>query len=206
MRILVVDDHGLTRRGVREVLVAHGVAVDEAASGGEALELTRANPYDAVLLDISLPDRDGLDVLKQIRSQLPHLPVLMLSMHDEEQYAVRALKAGASGYMPKGVAADLLWGAVQKIVSGGSYVSPALAESLAGDLQGRSAGEPHARLTDREFQIFRAIAEGASMRTIASTLGLSIKTVNTHRANILQKMGLRSNAELIRYAIERGLV
>jgi len=207
MRMLVVDDHTMYRRGVRDLLQQHGVDdVDECAAGNDALDLVRRHRYDAVILDLTLPDRDGLDVLKQIRALPAPPPVLIVTMHAEEQFAMRALKAGAAGYVMKGASADTLWRAVQKTLSGGTFVSAQMGERLASGLTLAQRGEPHERLTDREFQVFRALAAGTPSRDIAGLLGLSVKTVNTHRVNILGKLGLRSNAELIRYALERDLV
>ncbi|HEV2720683.1 MAG TPA: response regulator transcription factor, partial [Thermoanaerobaculia bacterium] len=207
MRLLVVDDHTLYRRGVRGLLQQHGVDdVDECAAGNEALDLVRRQHYDVVILDLTLPDRDGLDVLKQIKSMPAPPPVLIVSMHAEEQFAVRALKAGAAGYVTKGASADVLWSAVQKVLSGGTFVSAQMGERLAAGLAWQEQREPHERLTDREFQVFRALAAGMPARHIAAQLGLSVKTVNTHRINVLGKLALHSNAELIRYAIERALV
>jgi DNA-binding NarL/FixJ family response regulator len=207
MRLLIVDDHTMYRGGVRALLQQHGVGdVDEAARGNDALEMTRKRRYDALILDISLPDRDGLDVLKQVKAVQPMLPVLVVSMHAEEQFALRALKAGAAGYVTKGASADLFWTAVQKVLSGGTFVTPQLGERLASGLVSRADADPHERLSDREFQVFRSLAAGIPTRDIAAQLGLSAKTVNAHRMNVLAKLRLRSNAELIRYAIERGLV
>lgn len=207
MRILVVDDHTMYRGGVRALLQQHGVRdVDEAAGGNDALAMIRKRRYDALILDLSLPDRDGLDVLKQLKAVQPMLPVLIVSMHAEEQFAVRALKAGAAGYVTKGASADVLWSAVAKVLSGGTFVTPQLGERLASGLAGRAGDDAHERLTDREFQVFRALAAGTPSRELAAQLGVSVKTVSAHRMNVLSKLGLRSNAELVRYAIERGLV
>lgn len=206
MRVLAADDHGLVRRGVRDVLAPYGVTVDEASGGNEAIDKNRGTRYDAIILDISFPDRDGLDVLKQIKAEQPTVPVLMVSMHAEKQYAVRALRAGAAGYLMKEAAAEQLWEAVSKVAAGGTYITPTLAEHLADALTHRQVDEPHQRLSDREFQVFRSLGEGKPTREIAEQLGISVKTVHTHRMNVLQKLGLRSNAELIHYAIEHRLV
>jgi len=207
MRVLIVDDHAMYRRGVRDLLRQHGIEnIDECERGNDAIEAARSTSYDAIILDISLPDRDGLDVLKQVKTVRPVVPVLMVSMHSEEQYAVRSLKAGAGGYAMKGVSADVLWTAFSKVLSGGTFVSAQLGERLGGGLAKRGVGEAHERLSDREFQVFRALAAGTPTRDIATQLGLSMKTVSTHRMNVLSKLGLSSNAELIRYAIEHGLV
>lgn len=205
--ILVADDHAMFRRGVIDLLRQHGVEpIEECATGAEALDRIHRHAYRAVILDLSLPDRSGLDILKQVRAVQPQLPVLIVSMHAEEQFAMRALRAGASGYVMKGASAEVLWTAVAKVLSGGTFVSPALGERLGAGLADPKGGEPHERLSDREFQVFRAIAAGIPARAIAEHLGLSVKTVNSHRMNVLAKLGLKSNAEVIRYAIERGLV
>jgi len=207
MRVLLVDDHSMYRRGVRELLREHGMSdIDECAEGNAAIGKARQGGYDAIVLDISLPDRDGLDVLKQIKAALPKVPVLMLSLHAEEQYAVRALKAGASGYLTKGANADVLWSAFAKVLSGGTFITPELAERLASGLTRRGDVEAHKLLSDREFQVFRLLATGVPAREIATRLGLSVKTVSTHRMHIQTKLGLKGNAELIRYAIDRRLV
>jgi two-component system invasion response regulator UvrY len=207
MRVLVVDDHSVYRQGVRTVLQQHGVGdVEESETGNDAIDMARDRRYDAIILDLTLPDRDGLDVLKQIKALQATVPVLIVTMHAEDQFALRALKAGAAGYVTKGASADVFWSAVEKVLSGGTYVTPQMGERLASGLAWRGHAAPHERLTDREFQVFRALAAGVPSREIAVTLGLSVKTVSAHRTNVLSKLGLRSNAELIRYAIERHLV
>ncbi|RPI50405.1 MAG: DNA-binding response regulator, partial [Chloroflexi bacterium] len=166
----------------------------------------RAETWDVVVLDISMPDRSGLDILKQIRSERPKLPVLVLSMYSEDQYAIRVLKAGASGYLTKDSAADELVKAIRKVVSGGRYVSPLLAEKLAFEIGDDSSRLPHEALSDREFQVLRMIAAGKSVKEIAAELSLSVKTVSTYRARLLEKMNLGTNAELIHYAIQNNLI
>ena len=207
-RLLMVDDHALVRRGLRSILEEElpGVTVEEAGDARAGLEALHRNLPDAVVLDIGLPDRSGLDLLKRIRQEWPALPVLILSMYDEEQYGLRVMRAGASGYLTKSSAPEHLVQAIQRILHGGRYVSPDLAESLASHLRGETREEPHGTLSDREFQVLRLIASGHSVSDIARELCLSVKTVSTHRTRILKKMRLRNNAELTHYAISRRLV
>jgi two-component system invasion response regulator UvrY len=182
------------------------VVAGEATTGQEVLDKIRAETWDVVVLDISMPDRSGLDVLKQLRSERPKLPVLVLSMHSEDQYAVRVLKAGASGYLTKDSAPDELVKAIRKVVSGGRYVSSFLAEKLAFEIGTDSSRLPHETLSDREFQVLRLIAAGESVTEIAAELCLSVKTVSTYRARMLEKMNLTTNAELIHYAMQNHLI
>lgn len=192
---------------MRQILADAGVAeVAEAADPQQALDLSRTREWDAIILDLGLPGRGGLDVLKELKADQPKRPVLILSMHGEEQYAVRALRAGASGYLTKEAAPDKLIEAVLKITSGGRYVSPALAEQLAATLGEDASRPPHAKLSDREFQVMRLIASGKTVGEIGVLLSLSVKTVSGYRARILQKTGLKNNAELMRYALQHGLV
>ncbi len=206
VRILLVDDHAVVRRGVRAILEdqLHGANVSEAGSGDEALAAL-AQPFDAVVLDLSMPGRSGIDLLAEIKHRWPKLPVLIMSLHAEEHFAVRALRAGASGYLTKAAAPEALVEAVQKVTRGGRYVSGAVAERLAADLGGRPP-VPHERLSDREFEVMRGIADGKTVSEIALRMHLSVKTVSTYRTRLLDKMGMASNAELTRYAIENGLV
>ena len=205
-RILLVDDHAVVRRGVRAILEDQvpPFAVSEAGSGDEALAAL-AQPFDAVVLDLSMPGRSGIDLLSEIKHRCPKMPVLIMSLHGEEQFAVRALRAGASGYLTKAAAPELLIAAIHRIMRGGRYISESLAERLAVDAGG-ATGSPHERLSDREFDVMRGIASGNSVGEIASTMHLSVKTVSTYRARLLDKMGMTSNAELTRYALEHGLV
>ncbi len=206
VRILLVDDHAVVRRGVRAILEdqLHGASVAEAGSGDEALAALQ-EPFDAVVLDLSMPGRSGIDLLAEIKHRWPKLPVLIMSLHAEDQFAVRALRAGASGYLTKAAAPEVLVEAVQKVTRGGRYISGAVAERLAADLGGR-ASVPHERLSDREFEVMRGIADGKTVSEIALRMHLSVKTVSTYRTRLLDKMGMGSNAELTRYAIENGLV
>jgi two-component system, NarL family, invasion response regulator UvrY len=206
--LLMVDDHALVRRGLRAIVEEDlpNVSVEEAGTAREGLEALRQHVADAVVLDLGLPDRTGLDLLKRIHQEWPRLPVLILSMYDEEQYGLRAMRAGASGYLSKGSAPEKLVFALKKILHGGRYVSANLGERLAAHVSGALHDEPHQALSDREYQVFRLIASGKSVSEIAGELSLSVKTVSTHRARILQKMGLKHNADLTHYAMSKGLV
>ena len=184
-----------------------GMAVTaEAGDGHEALKVIQSEPCDVVLLDITMPNRSGLDVLKQLHSESPRLPVLVLSMHSEDQYAVRVLRAGAAGYLTKESAPAKLVQAIRKVVRGGKYVSPTLAEKLVYDLDSKSSKAPHEILSDREYQVLCMIASGKTVTMIAEELTLSVKTISTYRVRILEKLNMKNNAELTRYAIKEGLV
>jgi two-component system, NarL family, invasion response regulator UvrY len=208
IRVLIADDHAVVRQGLKQILgdTPEMVVAGEAANGQEVLDRVRAETWDVVVLDISMPDRSGLDILKQLRSERPKLPVLVLSMYSEDQYALRVLSAGASGYLTKDSAPDELVKAIRKVVSGGRYVSAFLAEKLAFEIGADSNKLPHETLSDREFQVLRLIAAGNSVTEIAAELYLSPKTVSTYRARLLQKMNLTTNAELIHYAIQNHLI
>ncbi len=208
MRILIVDDHAVVRRGLREILVEEfpGAHVGEAASVAEAVGMTRAGRWDLVILDLNLPGGSGLDALKEIKQLQPRLPVLVLSIYPEDQYAVRVLEAGASGYLTKEMAPAGLVEAARKSLAGGRYVSPALAERLALRLAPGRRDAPHETLSDREFQVLRMIASGRTVGQIAQELGLSVKTVSTYRTRLLDKMGLKNNAELTRYAFANRVI
>jgi DNA-binding NarL/FixJ family response regulator len=206
--VLLVDDHAVVRRGIRDLLAeAFADAVfEEASTGEEALALVRKGAFQLVVLDISMPRRGGMDALKDIQAEMPKLPVLVLSQHAEEQYAIRALRAGAAGYLTKDCAADELVRAARKALSGGKYVSEKLAEKLAGELTSGVGARPHERLSDRELQVLRMLAQGRAVKEIAADLSLSEKTISTYRARILEKTNMKSNAELMRYALASGLV
>jgi two-component system, NarL family, invasion response regulator UvrY len=208
IRVLIADDHPIYRQGLLQILmeVPGMFAIDEAGSGEEALSKALDSDYDLVLLDISMPGRGGLDALKVLKTHLPKLPVLILSMHPEEQYAVRALRAGASGYLNKECAWDELVNAIKKVLEGGKYVSSALAEKLAANLYANADKPLQEILSDREYQVFLMIASGKTVSAIAEELSLSIKTISTHRVRILEKMKLTNNTELIHYAVTNKLV
>ena len=207
IRVLIADDHDIVREGVKQIVseTSDITVGGEARTGAEALDHARQGGCDVVILDLNLPDRSGLDVLAQLRALNGDVPVLILSMHGEASYAARALKAGASGYVSKSTAREHLVVAIRKLANGERFLTPELAESLAFGMMGaRSSG--HQSLSDREFQVLCLIASGRPPREIAAELNVSVKTVATHRARLLQKMGLRNNAELVRYAIDHQLL
>ncbi len=208
MRILIADDHAVVRHGLKQILAdAFKRAVfGEAANSQEALERVWKEPWDVVILDLTMPGRSGLEVLKEIKRARPKLPVLILSMHPEDQFAVRLLKAGASGYMTKESAPEELVGAVNKAVAGGRYVSVPLAEKLASLIVRDVQAAPHESLSDREFLILRLIASGKPVGVIARELSLSVKTISTYRARLLEKMCMSNNSELVHYAFQNHLV
>jgi DNA-binding NarL/FixJ family response regulator len=205
-RVLLVDDHDVVRRGIRAILDDRfaGIAVAEASNGDAALAAL-ADPFDVVILDLSMPGRSGIDLLAEIKHRHPRLPVLIMSLFGEEQFAVRALRAGAAGYLTKSAAPEQLIGAFERVVRGGRYVSEALAERLA-LAAGGELGAPHDRLSDREFEVMRGIASGETVGEIAERMHLSAKTISTYRARLLDKMRMATNSELTRYAIQNGLV
>lgn len=206
-RVLIVDDHAVVRQGLSQILAdEEGIEVGgEAATGREAIQLGTGQAWDLVILDVSLPDGSGFEVLKELRHAKPSLPVLVLSVHKETQYAVRLLKAGAAGYLTKECAPDELVKAIRRIEGGGKYVSLDLAESLADALAGEIDQAPHEALSDREFQTLRLLGSGMTISQIANDLAVSPKTVSTYRRRILDKLALTTTAELIRYALEHGL-
>jgi two-component system invasion response regulator UvrY len=208
LKILIADDHAIVRQGLKQILadIPDQAIIDEAANGIEVLSKVRKNTYDVLILDISMPGLSGLDVLKQLKIERPDLNVLMLSMHPEEQYAIRALKAGAAGYLTKESAPEELVAAIKKVSMGRKYVTASLAEKLAFDLGERSERPPHEYLSDREFQVLRLIASGKTVKEIAEDMFLSIKTISTYRSRILEKMNMKTNAELTHYAIKNGLI
>jgi DNA-binding NarL/FixJ family response regulator len=208
MRVLIVDDHAVFRRGLKETLAEafSKVTFGEAKTAQEAVEHVRRQDWDVVILDISMPGKSGLDILDDLKHLRPKLPVLLLSMHPEQQFARRALKSGAAGYLTKDSVTEELKEAVKKIVGGGRYVSATLAETLAVDLRQGADTPLHELLSDREFQVLRMIASGKTIKDIAEDLSLSVKTVSTYRARILEKTSMKTNAELIRYALQTRLV
>ena len=209
LRVLIVDDHALIRRGLRALLSDkfEGVGFGEAGDAEQALGQIRKQEWDVALVDISLPgDKNGLDLLKEIKAQSPALPVLILSAHAEDFFAVRALKAGAGVYITKRSAPEELVRAVRKILAGGQYVSPALAERLAADVSRDATGVPHHTLSGREHEVMLRIASGKTVSEIAEDLSLSVKTVSTYRARILEKLDVRNNAEIVQYALRHGLI
>jgi len=206
LRILIADDHPIVRAGLRQVLTDAGAAdVGEAATPQQALDLSRACQWDVVILDLGLPGRGGLEVLRELKADHPKRPILILSMHAEEQYAIRTLRAGASGYLTKETVSDKLLEALEKIVGGGRYISPSLAEYLAETLDVDTSQPPHALLSNREFEVMRLIASGKAVGEIAGLLSLSVKTVSGYRARILEKTGFKNNAELMKYAMRNQL-
>lgn len=208
IRILLADDHTIVRKGLKQILSEgmSGVEFGEASNAHETAVLLAKEKFDIVILDVSMPGRSGLDLLKDIKVSSPKLPVLVLSMHPEDQYALRVLKAGARGYMTKDSAPDELVNAVNKILSGGKYVSRSLSEQLLTLLQEPQQGEAYQQLSDREFEVLKLIASGLTISEIAEKLSLSVKTVSTYRTRILDKLHLSTNAELTRYAIQEKLV
>lgn len=205
IKILIADDHAVVRQGLRNIVGGDSQMeiVGEARSGAELLNLLRETAVDVVVLDISMPGRNGLETLKDLKRTNPALPVIILSIHPEDQYAVRAFKAGASGYMTKESAPEELVEAIRKSFRGGKYISPKVAELLAEYVETKTdGGEPHKSLSDREFEVFSSLAAGKTVGQIGDDLNLSVKTISTYRARILEKMGMTTNAELTRYALD----
>ena len=208
MNILIVDDHPIVRHGLRLLLETRGAAkrVGEAADAAEAMERLREGGWEVMVLDIDLPDRSGLEVLRDAKARWPTLPVLILSIHPENMLAVRLLKSGAAGYLNKDSAPAELEQAVRRVAAGGRYISAAMAQLLAEQIGTDPAREPHERLSEREYQVFRLLAAGKTVGEIAEQLHLSVNTVSTYRARVLEKLGAANNAGLMRYAAERRLV
>jgi two-component system invasion response regulator UvrY len=208
IRVLIADDHAILRRGLAQIIAEAGdmEVCAEAETGAQAVKLAREHAIDVVLLDITMPDRNGLDTLKQLKKEKPKLAVLMLSIHPEETYALRAIKSGASGYLTKQSAPALLVTAIRQVAGGRRYISPAVAEELAGTIADGSDRPPHATLSDREYETMRLIASGKTVSEIAADMSLSVKTVSVYRARLLQKMQLKNNSELTHYALKNQLV
>ena len=208
IRIVVADDHTIVREGLKQLLLAAGdiEVAGEAQNGHEVIERVRALDFDVLLLDMSMPGKSGIELIQQVYAEKPRLRILVLSMHEEHQYAVRVIRAGAAGYLTKESASRQLADAIRKVAAGGAFISAEVAQQLALGAMPDAKGPLHAALSDREFQIFRMIAEGKSVSDIAERLDLSVKTVSTHKANILTKMNMSTPAELIKYAITHRLV
>ena len=208
IRVLIADDHAILRRGLAGIISETGdmQVCGEAENGAQAVRFVREHPVDVVLLDITMPDRNGLDTLKQMKKEKPKLAVLMLSMHPEEIYALRAIRAGAFGYLNKASAPALLVAAIRQVAGGRRYITPAVAEVLAGTLADDSGRPPHNTLSNREYETMRLIASGKTLTGIAVEMSLSVKTVSVYRARLLQKMSLKNNSELTHYALKNNLV
>ena len=208
IKILIADDHAVVRRGLRQILSeAHDLLVAaEANSAAEVLAALQRERFDVIVLDVAMPGRSGLELLPEIRKLRPETRVVMLTMFSEEQYAVRAIRAGAAGFLTKETAPEKLVDAVRKVAGGGRYISAELAETLASVVAGEAKGRPHELLSNREFEILKKIGSGKTVSQIAEELGLSVKTVSTHRTRILAKMGMKTNAELTHYAVKNALV
>ena len=208
IKILIADDHAIVREGLKQIVMETSdmIIADEASNGHQVLKKVFKNDYDVVVLDITMPDINGLDVLKQLKIQKPAIPILVLTMHPEEQYAMRMLRAGASGYLTKASATDELISAIRKVSLGRKYVSASLAEKLAFELEGDTERPLHETLSDREYQVMCMIAGGKQVKQIAEELYLSIKTISTYRSRILEKMKMKNNAEITHYAIKNRLV
>ncbi len=208
IKVVIADDHPIVRAGLKQILAeATDIMVaGEAGNGHELLEKVRRTPFDLVLLDLKMPGMDGLDILKQLKIELPKLPVMILTIYPEANYAMRILRLGASGYLTKESAPQELISAIRKIHAGGKYISPELAEKIAFALDGDIDKLPHERLSDREYQVLCAIASGQTVSEIAESIHLSVKTVSTYRTRILEKMGMKTNADLTHYAVQNRLV
>jgi DNA-binding NarL/FixJ family response regulator len=207
IRLVIADDHAIVREGLKLIVGnAPGLRIEaEAADGNEVMKLVREREFDVLMLDLSMPGRSGMELIKLVKAEKPKLRILVLSMHQETQYAVRAIKSGASGYLTKESAPAQLVQAIHKIAAGGAYISAEVAEQLALGAMPGGAAAPHESLSDREFEVFRQLVAGASVTEIAANLRLSVKTVSTHKANLMQKLGIANPSELVRYAIRHGL-
>ena len=208
IRLVLADDHAILREGLKQILLTQRdiEIVAEAQDGHEVLKRVRELDFDLLVLDMSMPGKSGVELIKQVKAERPKLRILVLTMHEEHQYAVRAIRAGASGYLTKESASAQLVSALRKVAAGGAYISAEVAEQLALNAMPGAQGAPHEALSDREFQVFRLIAEGKSVSDIAERLNLSVKTVSTHKANLMQKMGVATTGEIIRYALAHKLV
>jgi DNA-binding NarL/FixJ family response regulator len=207
IRIVLADDHAIVREGLKRIVgdVPDFEVAGEAADGNEVIRVVRELEFDVLVLDLSMPGRSGMELIKLVKAERPRLRILVLSMHQEMQYAVRAIKSGASGYLTKESAPALLQQAIRKIAGGGAWISAEVAEQLALGAMPGSEGPPHETLSDREFEVFRMLVAGDAVSDIAARLNLSVKTVSTHKANLMQKLGLANQTELVRYALKHGL-
>ena len=208
MNILIADDHTIVRKGIKQIIMEEFIeaVIEEVADGNEMLHKIRSEKFDIVISDISMPGRSGLESLKQVKEEFPKLPVLILSMHSEDQYAIRVLKAGASGYLTKDSAPEELVKAVKQILSTGRYISPAVADKLAENINQNSSEELHESLSDREFEVLKMIGSGKTVSEIAQILSLSVNTISTYRVRILEKTKLHSNSEVMHYVLENKLI
>ena len=207
VRIVLADDHAIVREGLKRIVgdVADFTVAGEAADGTEVMQRVRAHDFDVLVLDLSMPGRSGMELIKLVKAEQPKLRILVLSMHQETQYAVRAIKSGASGYLTKESAPAQLEQAIRKIAGGGAYISAEVAEQLALGAMPGGDSLPHESLSDREFEVFRLLVDGVAPGEIAAQLHLSVKTVSTHKANLMQKLGVQNTTELVRYALKHGL-
>ncbi len=207
IRIVIADDHAIVREGLKRIVASAKdmTVAGEAANGAQVMQCTRELEFDVLVLDLSMPGRSGMELIRYVRSEKPKLHILVLSMHQELQYAIRAIKSGANGYLTKESAPSQLVEALRKVASGGAYITADVAEQLARGAMPGSNAVPHEALSDREFEVFRMIAAGFSVTDIAGLLNLSVKTISTHKANLMQKMGFQNQSELIRYALKNGL-
>ncbi len=208
IRIVIADDHAIVREGLKRILgdIGDMLLVEEAEDGAQVIQRVREVEFDVLVLDLSMPGRNGLELIRQVKLEKPRVRILVLSMHHESHYAVRAIKSGANGYLAKGVAPSMLEHAIRKVAAGGAYISAEVAEQLALGAMPWAQALPHDALSDREFQVLRMLANGRTVTDIGNDLHLSIKTVSTHKANLMHKLGLKNQAELVRYAIKYGLV
>jgi len=208
IRILLADDHAMVRAGLKQILTATGDinVVGEATNGHEVLTAVREQDFDVVVLDMSMPGRSGIELIRLVKAERPRLSVLVLSMHSEEQYAVRAVKAGAAGYLTKESAADQLVAAVRRVAGGGAVISPETARRLVQQMNTSTPAAPHTLLSDREYQVFRMLAAGRSVTEIGVELALSVKTISTHKTRIMHKLGVTNTSDLVRYALSHRLL